>query len=538
MEEDEELQEPRGLPAGVDKEILKEAPDTNFHSPTAGDEVTVHYVGTLQDGQEFDSSRSRNKAFTFSLGQGQVIPGWDLGVASMRKGEVAKFILAPEFAYGDAGSPPKIPEKATLIFEIELLDFVSKDDLFGDGGLVKVLQKEGSGWKVPKNKSEQRISLKICKADGCILEDKGSFDFLMGSEALGPLTKAVEKALLNMKKGEECKLICRKDYAYGEEDLLLLLGLEELYEIQDVSLAKDKSIMKKQIKEGEGYEKPKECWKVFLKVETATDGKSQLPGFLPKTLEFVAGDGCCCDALECASFEMKRGELCQVTSGALWCREPQLGLEALSVPEVVFTLELLNFEKVKDTWDMSEEEKIDFAHARKDVGARLFKEGRYSMAMERYKKIVDLFNYVDSYKEEENKVKAKELKKVCKLNRAACQLKVGLFAEAKASCDTVLKDDSHNVKALFRRAQAQFALKMLLECAQDVKKVLDLEPNNREARALAKEVAKAQKEEDQKSKGVFGKMCQALGTGPIREPYVDRRFDFDAEERLQKEAET
>ena len=84
--------------------MVPSSKDTNFHSPTAGDEVTVHYVGTLQDGQEFDSSRSRNKAFTFSLGQGQVIPGWDLGVASMRKGEVAKFILAPEFAYGDAGS--------------------------------------------------------------------------------------------------------------------------------------------------------------------------------------------------------------------------------------------------------------------------------------------------------------------------------------------------------------------------------------------------------------------------------------------------
>lgn len=77
--------------------------DAHFHSPTAGDEVTVHYVGTLQDGQEFDSSRSRSKAFTFTLGQGQAIPGWDLGVASMRKGEVAKFTLAPEFAYGDAG---------------------------------------------------------------------------------------------------------------------------------------------------------------------------------------------------------------------------------------------------------------------------------------------------------------------------------------------------------------------------------------------------------------------------------------------------
>ena len=138
--------------------------------------------------------------------------------------------------------------------------------------------------------------------------------------------------------------------------------------------------------------------------------------------------------------------------------------------------------------------------------------------------------------DDENKVKAQELKKVCKLNRAACQLKLQLFAEAKASCDAVLKDDSHNVKALFRKAQAELGLKMFLECAEDVKKVLDLEPQNKEARALAKEAAKGQKEEDQKSKGVFGKMCSALGTGPIREPYVDRRFDFDAEERLQKEA--
>lgn len=141
-----------------------------------------------------------------------------------------------------------------------------------------------------------------------------------------------------------------------------------------------------------------------------------------------------------------------------------------------------------------------------------------------------------TWQDDENKAKAKELKKVCKLNRAACQLKLKLFSEAKASCDTVLKDDAHNVKALFRRAQAHFGLKSFMECTFDVKKVLELEPQNREARALAKEVQKAQKEEDQKSKGMFGKMCQALGTGPIREPYVDRRFDFDEEERLQKEA--
>jgi len=119
------------LPEGITKEIITETSSANWKKPKKGDEVTVHYVGTLQsDGSEFDSSRGRNEPFEFSLGKGNVIKGWDLGVASMKKGEVAKFTLAPEFAYGDAGSPPKIPEKATLVFEIELISWASKDDFF------------------------------------------------------------------------------------------------------------------------------------------------------------------------------------------------------------------------------------------------------------------------------------------------------------------------------------------------------------------------------------------------------------------------
>merc|ERR1719456_1324315 len=119
------------LPDGIKKEILTAAPSENFRKPKKGDEVTVHYVGTLEsDGSEFDSSRGRGEPFVFPLGKGRVIKGWDLGVATMKKGEVAKFTLAPEFAYGDAGSPPNIPSKATLVFEVELISWVSKDDLF------------------------------------------------------------------------------------------------------------------------------------------------------------------------------------------------------------------------------------------------------------------------------------------------------------------------------------------------------------------------------------------------------------------------
>merc|ERR1719453_1928817 len=152
---DDDYTPPPELPEGIKKEIIRKAPDENWKKPKAGDEVSVHYVGTLEsDGSEFDSSRGRNEPFVFTLGKGQVIKGWDLGVATMKKGEVAKFILAPEFAYGDSGSPPKIPEKATLVFEVELLSWTSKDDLFNDEGVIKSQQKEGSGWKTPKDGDE------------------------------------------------------------------------------------------------------------------------------------------------------------------------------------------------------------------------------------------------------------------------------------------------------------------------------------------------------------------------------------------------
>ncbi|KAF6726046.1 Peptidyl-prolyl cis-trans isomerase FKBP1B [Oryzias melastigma] len=104
---------------GVEIETIKPGDGRTF--PKKGQTCVVHYVGSLENGQKFDSSRDRDRPFRFKIGKQEVIRGWEEGVVQMSVGQRAKLTCSPDFAYGNQGHPGIIPPKATLIFDVELL---------------------------------------------------------------------------------------------------------------------------------------------------------------------------------------------------------------------------------------------------------------------------------------------------------------------------------------------------------------------------------------------------------------------------------
>jgi len=215
--------------------------------PWSGDKVYVHYTGTLTDGSKFDSSRDRGDQFSFNIGKSEVIKGWDLGVSTMVVGEVATFTIKAHYGYGSAGSPPKIPGEATLVFEIELFDFhgedISKDK---DMTIVKRTKTAGEGYDQPNDGSQVEISL-TGRAGGRVFDER-KVEFEVGEGLNLHIPRGIEFALEKMKKKEVAQLTIQPQLGFGAQ------GWQEKEVPGDATLVYEVTLHK--------FEKAKESWQL------------------------------------------------------------------------------------------------------------------------------------------------------------------------------------------------------------------------------------------------------------------------------------
>eukprot|EP00878_Enallax_costatus_P000765 GHUV01000883.1.p1 GENE.GHUV01000883.1~~GHUV01000883.1.p1 ORF type:complete len:637 (+),score=229.81 GHUV01000883.1:67-1911(+) len=534
---------------GLKKTILRLG--QGWESPEKGDECTVHYVGTLLDGTKFDSSRDRGDPFTFPLGQGRVIKGWDQGVATMKKGELAKLVCRADYAYGAAGSPPTIPPDATLQFEVELIDWKSVKDITGDGGVIKSIQTEGQGWQNPKDEDEVVITYtarvhpvpedgtKPQSAEAAGLPvvasspEGGSVFYIKDSPC-----KGFTAALKSMKLKESVVLLLSPEYAAGIAEvpdghqLKVQLELTELHQVSQPA----PGVTKKTLADPEGsYQKPSDGTTVTI-VVTTKSGDGQTVYEAEREVEYTTDEELVPEGLELAVGSMKAGEhaIVTVTDPAL-TSVPEGAVAGTGVPAgtapVVYDVTLKTFTKVKERWEMNNQEKIESALARKEKGNAAYKAGKLVRAARQYHQAVETANSVQEKDMAPNPVdastgpsvgsllsQAKDIKKACMNNWAAVELKRKNWAEAAKQASKVLDVDPSNVKALYRRAQARMGLAEFVEAEVDIKSGLLTEPENADLQSLYKRLKVQMREVNKKEAKLYGKMFAALGKGSSTEP--------------------
>ncbi|XP_015056471.1 70 kDa peptidyl-prolyl isomerase-like [Solanum pennellii] len=494
---------------GLRKKILQKG--NSWKTPFHGDEIQVHYRVKLQDGEFFDSSYDRGKTFTFKLGQGEVIKGWDERIATMKKNERAILTIPPNLSYGETGSPPLIPPNSTLIFEIELISWNSIRDISGDGGILKKIIKEGQGWATPRDVDEVLVKYVASSADGKILSQ--SDDAVEFSLMEGHLYPAMKKSLKTMRKGEIVELIVKPAYYFGNSSFdgdgdgigilqssnsNLIIHLELISWKSVVDVIGDNKVLKKIIKAGEGYDHPNEgSLAKVVYIGKLLDGTIfERKGSHEESFEYVCLEGQLYENLDRAIMTMKKGEEAIVT---------------INSHSMFYEIKLVDFNKEKPFWKMETKEKIEACDKIKNEGNVLFKDGNFQCASRKYEKASKFIQFDHSFNNDE-KCRANTLRISCYLNNAACKLKMGEHQEASELCSKVIEYDPCNVKALFRRAQAYLRINELEKAEIDINKALEVDPTNRDVKVMYKELKNKQKQYTQQEVEIFSTMLSKLKT--------------------------
>lgn len=461
-----------------------------------------------------------------------VMEAWDRIVATMKKGELSRFTIPEMYLAG--GSPEllaKLPDDGVdVIYEIELLGFTSITDLFKDGGVIQTVLEDGEEYgQGPKKGDEVQLSYEL-SCSGQVLERRPECDFRVGFGSPLAATRAIDKALLGMKKDMVVSLRCRHDYAFGEagdstlgvpskSEVVVKVQLLQIYELEDAgkkAFLGEGLVMKKAIKPVRSRLCPgMDGTKCTVKLLSVTQGDEQLAG--EKTFEVIVGSGELCDAMEAACARMRKGEVALVTAqGSASLHAPgEPGVAPAQTGAVVYHLEMLDFgNPPPDDGPSESSELLRFATEQKERGSAHFKAGRFRLAQERYSRVVELLpryrrplgshTSVEVFEDESQRQAARNLKNTSRLNLAACALKLDAYYAASRVCSEVLEEDPNNIKALYRRAQGLLGTKDHDDAAKDCRHILEHEPGNKEAQLLLHKIKQSEKDQAKLQRAQFG----------------------------------
>eukprot|EP00439_Symbiodinium_sp_Y106_P040542 s2469_g4.t6 len=509
------------LPEGVTKATKRHPPTRKFLPPRLGDEVEVKFCLATSQGEVLGFSEESCK---YIAGQHSSLPGLDIAVQRLFKGEQADFCTASRLVYGSS-LPAELSPESLVTLSVELVSCPLREDIFGDGGALKELRKATDG-RPPRPGDECQITYEVL-ADGAQVMSAEAAVYKIGSEQLGQIARVMDKVLLSMKLGEEALVSCKAGYTMignsEKKPVTLYLSLEEIYQVHDVSLGSlDGSVLRKRIKEGSGTDKLNDTGKVCLRVHKIAANGVEKGRPVPADLVFVAGEGSVCDALEGAALGSRQGDqaILRISDVGACLHGGLFEEEGDQEAPIMVHMEVLSVQAVNAKWGMTSDERLERGKLRREKAGELFRRGRVRLAAAHYETVGSLVQRPEDF--QEKREEATELRRVAYLNQAACLLQLGEAAKVKELCGKVLQECPTQPKALFRRAKAEMDLQQHQAAVEDLQRLVEIEPGNAQAHQLLREVRHKLRKQDKESSKTFSRMCGGLGSMPERS---DRRDD-------------
>ena len=403
-------------------------------------------------------------------------------------------------------------------------------DLTGDECIIKTVTSEGTGWETAKDIDGAVVSYALraagAAADAPPLVAAERVEISRCADAPCP---GLTRVLVSMKAGESARVNIKNaphgGPAYlaglapaGVTEGVLDVTLHTIQKVERVS-GTDDEVLKKILAAGTGYERPNEGASVTVKFSGAlADGGAVFAPESERT--FLTDDEAVPEGLDRALLTMHKGETALVTVPPKW-GYGAAGDAAAGVPggaTLQYTVTMLDFVKDKESWDLKDgAEKLAYAEAKKGEGNALFAAGKAARALRRYSKALKMIEYDTSFPEESKKA-SKALKVTLHSNTAQCKLKAADWRGAEVAATKALDLDSSAAKARFRRAQALMGLGEHFDAERDLKKLLDDDPNHKEATRELVRCKKAQREQNQKDAAMFSKMWRPKPTAPPATP--------------------